>query len=52
MKLIYGSDDWANETDRVNSQKFLGLKKFEIIENCGHFSFLENPKKVSEIIVK
>ena len=52
VKLIYGSDDWANETDRVNTQKFLGLKKFEIIKNCGHFSFLENPKRVSEIIVK
>ena len=25
VKLIYG-DDWANETDRVNTQKFLGLK--------------------------
>lgn len=51
VKLIYGSDDWANENDRVESQKFLALKGFDIIENCGHFSFLENPKKVSEIIM-
>ena len=26
-------------------KKLLGLKKYEIIENCGHFSFLENQKK-------
>ncbi|MAI59544.1 MAG: alpha/beta hydrolase [Rickettsiales bacterium] len=52
IKLIYGSHDWANESDRKESQKLLGLKKFEVIENCGHFSFLENPKRVADIIVK
>lgn len=50
VKLIYGSHDWANENNRKESQKLLGLKRVEIIENCGHFSFLENPKKVAEII--
>ena len=51
-KLIYGSNDWANEKNREESQKLLGLKKFEVIEQCGHFSFLENPKKVASIICK
>ena len=51
-KLIYGSNDWANEKNREESQKLLGLKKFEVIEQCGHFSFQENPKKVASIICK
>ena len=50
IKLIYGSHDWANEKNRKESQKLLGLKRFEVIKNCGHFSFLENPEKVAEII--
>ncbi len=50
IKLIYGSDDWANETNRKETKELLGLKNFEVIENCGHFSFLENPKRVAEII--
>jgi pimeloyl-ACP methyl ester carboxylesterase len=51
-KLIYGSNDWANEKNREESQKLLGLKKFEVIKQCGHFSFQENPKKVASIICK
>jgi pimeloyl-ACP methyl ester carboxylesterase len=51
-KLIYGSNDWANEKNREESKKLLGLKKFEVIEQCGHFSFLESPKKVASIICK
>ena len=50
IKLIYGSNDWANETNRKETKELLGLKNFEVIENCGHFSFLENPKRVAEII--
>ena len=52
ITLVYGRSDWATENERENTKKLLGLKKYEIIENCGHFSFLEKPKKVSEIISK
>ncbi len=52
IKLIYGSEDWANENDRKETMKSLGLKKFEVIENCGHFSFLEKPQTVAKIITK
>ena len=50
IKLIYGSHDWANDTNRKETKKVIRLKNFEVIENCGHFSFLENPKRVAEII--
>ena len=52
VELIYGSEDWARDNERKKTQKLLGLKNFKIIKNCGDFSFLENPKIVSEIISK
>ncbi len=52
VELIYGSEDWARDNERKETRKLLGLKNFKIIKNCGHFSFLENPKIVSEIISK
>ena len=50
IKLIYGSNDWSNPNDRNKTQKLLGLSDFEIIDNCGHFSFIERPMKVAQII--
>ena len=50
IKLIYGSNDWSNVNDRNETQKLLGLSDFEIIDNCGHFSFIERPMKVAQII--
>ena len=34
----------------VDLRRHKSVKNFEVIENCGHFSFLENPKRVAEII--
>ena len=45
IKLIYGSHDWATDTDKTETKNLLGLKEFETIENCGHFSFLEKPER-------
>jgi len=50
IKLIYGRNDWSNVNDRNETQKLLGLSDFEIIDDCGHFSFLERPMKVAQII--
>lgn len=52
VKLFYGSESWANENDKSETQQLLGLKNYETIKNCRHFIFLENPKKVSEILLK
>lgn len=49
-KLIYGKNDWAEESERIETKKLLKLKKYETINNSIHFSFLENPIEVSEII--
>ena len=50
VELIYGSDDWANTLNRQDTQKMLGLEKYEVIQNCGHFSFQEKSKEVSKIL--
>ena len=50
VKLIYGKDDWAKESDRLFTKNLLKLSKFEIINNSVHFSFLENTNEVEEII--
>ena len=50
VKLIYGVDDWANQSERRQTQKLLKLDKYYVIENCKHFSFLENSEDVFNII--
>ena len=50
VKLVYGVDDWANQSERLQTQKLLNLDKYYVIENCKHFSFLENSEDVFNII--
>ncbi len=50
VKLVYGSDDWANKSEKLQTQNMLNLDKFETIKKSGHFSFLENTEEVSKII--
>ena len=50
VKLYYGSNDWAKESDKLKTQKLLKLNKFETIEESAHFSFLENTNEVAKII--
>ena len=50
VKLVYGANDWANKSERLQTQKLLKLDKFHVIDNCKHFSFLENAEDVFNII--
>jgi len=50
VKLFYGSDDWAEESEKLQTQNFLKLEKFETIDKSAHFSFLENSVEVSKLI--
>lgn len=52
VELTYGDNDWANETEKNSTKNLLGLKNFNILNNCGHFSFLETPEQVAKIISK
>jgi len=50
VKLAYGVDDWANQSERLQTQKLLKLDKYHVIDNCKHFSFLENSEDIFNII--
>ncbi len=50
VKLIYGVNDWAYKSERLQTQKLLRLDKYHLIHNCKHFSFLENTEDVFNII--
>jgi pimeloyl-ACP methyl ester carboxylesterase len=50
VRLFYGSNDWAKETEKLQTQNLLKLDKFETIDKSGHFSFLENTVEVSKLI--
>lgn len=50
VKLIYADNDWANEINRNDTKNNFGLSNYHIIKDCGHFSFLEQPKEVAKII--
>tara|TARA_E500000178_G_C16916217_1_gene705025 strand:+ start:31 stop:858 length:828 start_codon:yes stop_codon:yes gene_type:complete len=52
VELTYGEKDWSNENDRKLTKELLGLDNYITLENCSHFSFLEKPKEVAEIISK
>ncbi len=50
VKLVYGIDDWAKKSERLQTQKLLKLDEYHVINHCKHFSFLEKPKEVFNII--
>ena len=50
VSLVYGDNDWANENNKNDTKGIFGLASYNIIKDCGHFSFLEKPKEVSEIL--
>ena len=51
VNLIYGESDWSKQDEKLNTMKALGLNSFHTMKETGHFSFLESPKEVSEIIL-
>ena len=51
VNLIYGESDWSKQDEKLNTMKSLGLSSFHTMNETGHFSFLESPKEVSEIIL-
>ena len=51
IKLTYGDNDWANENNKNNTKDTLGLASYNIIKDCGHFSFLESQKKLQKSLI-
>ena len=51
VNLIYGESDWSKKDEKLKTMEALGLSSFNTMNETSHFSFLESPKEVSEIIL-
>ena len=49
-RIEHGEHDWSQNSEREETMKLLGLNTFEVMKDTGHFSFLESPMKVAELI--
>ena len=48
--LIYGDYDPLTETAGQRIHQSIGKSQLKIIEDCGHFPFIEKPEKFNEIV--
>jgi pimeloyl-ACP methyl ester carboxylesterase len=51
VKLIYGQNDWSTLTERDNTAKQLGGISISTVANTGHFAFVDNPEKITAILL-
>lgn len=51
VKLIYGQHDWSTLAERENTAKQLGGISISTVANTGHFAFVDNPQKMTEILL-
>lgn len=51
VTLIYGDHDWSTVTERQRTAKDLGSIDFVTLTNTGHFSFVDNPDELLNIIL-
>jgi pimeloyl-ACP methyl ester carboxylesterase len=51
IKLIYGQNDWSTSAERQHTASVLGGITIQTVANTGHFAFVDNPQKMTEIIL-
>lgn len=51
VKLIYGQHDWSTLAEREETAKQLGGISISTIANTGHFAFVDNPEKITAILL-
>lgn len=51
IKLIYGQHDWSTLAEREETAKQLGGISISTIANTGHFAFVDNPEKITAILL-
>ncbi len=52
VTLVYGEKDWSINTERQRTARNLGRVGIITIANTGHFAFVDNPQKMTEIILQ
>jgi pimeloyl-ACP methyl ester carboxylesterase len=50
VTLVYGDDDWSRAEDREANRRALRTARHLSLEQCGHFSSLEQPVEVARLI--
>lgn len=51
VKLVYSEYDWSTLDERERTAKQLGGVKIITIKDAGHFGFIDQPRKLAEIIL-
>ena len=51
VTLIYGQHDWSTLAERENTAKQLGGISISTVANTGHFAFVDNPQRMTEILL-
>ncbi|GBG12673.1 alpha/beta hydrolase [Novimethylophilus kurashikiensis] len=51
VTLIYGQNDWSTVAERERTARALGGVEITTLENTGHFSFVDNARKLTEIVL-
>jgi pimeloyl-ACP methyl ester carboxylesterase len=51
VKLIYGQNDWSTLAEREHTAKQLGGISISNVANTGHFAFVDNPQKMTQILL-
>lgn len=49
---IYGSNDWSKPEEREQNQQAIANAKLITIDKSGHFTALESPQEVANIILQ
>jgi pimeloyl-ACP methyl ester carboxylesterase len=50
ITLVYGDHDWSRPEDREANARVLGTARMLMVERCGHFSCLDQPHLIAELI--
>ncbi|MGH8771299.1 MAG: alpha/beta fold hydrolase [Pyrinomonadaceae bacterium] len=51
VTLVYSRDDWSRQPERKRNQQAIRNSKLIFLEQAGHFSALEKPAEVADIIL-
>jgi len=50
VTLVYGDNDWSTPAERKRTSEALKVQPI-ILENTGHFAFVDRPEKLAEIVL-
>ena len=51
VELVYAENDWSNLEERELTAELLHKKNYITIKRTGHFSFIDRPEKMIEVIL-